>query len=61
MKGCWHIRDKRVNEERPRFEMKKVVEATGAFPGGSKKFLVLETPQVLRMLGCQVLGAGDAG
>lgn len=41
--------------------MQTVVEATGAFPGGSEKFLVLETPQVLRMLGCQVLGAGDTG
>lgn len=41
--------------------MQKVVEAIGPFPGDSETFLVLETPQVLRILGCQVLGAGDTG
>lgn len=34
--------------------MQKVEQAIGPFPGDSEKFVMLEIPHILRMLGCQV-------
>lgn len=49
-------RDKFDERRKTRVEMQEVAEAIGAFPGDSEEFAVLETTQVFRILGCQVLG-----